>query len=235
MNRIHTLERRILTTVDNITQEKYEGGNADVNYARALQAILRREPDIVVVGECEDRETAMVATRAAAGDRKVYMGIHAKDCFEAVSKYLTFLNDNRLAATALLGVLNQRLIRILCEECREAFEPDPATLKKLNLPADKIDKFYRPPSEVRKDRRGREISCPRCQGTGYVGRTGIFELLTVDAAIRRLFVEGAPMNRVKAQCRKNKMYYLQEEGLLKVIDGTTSMNEILRCLRVNDK
>jgi type II secretory ATPase GspE/PulE/Tfp pilus assembly ATPase PilB-like protein len=188
-----------------------------------------------MVGECEDRETAMVATRAAAGDRKIYMGIHAKDSFEAIGKYVTLLNDNRLAATALLGVLNQRLIRILCEDCREAFEPDPATLKKLNLPADKIEQFYRPPSEPKKDRRGREVACPRCQGTGYVGRTAIFELLTVDAPIRKLIVEGAPTNRIKAQCRKNKMYYLQEEGLLKVIDGTTSMNEILRCLRGNEK
>jgi type II secretory ATPase GspE/PulE/Tfp pilus assembly ATPase PilB-like protein len=235
MNRIHTLERRILTEVDNITQEKYEGGNADVNYARALQAILRSEPDIVMVGECEDRETAMVATRAAAGERKVYMAIHAKDCFEAVTKYLTALNDNRLAATALLGAVNQRLIRILCEECREAFEPDAATLKKLNLPADKIENFYRPPAEVKTDRRGRDIACQRCQGTGYVGRTAIFEVLMVDAPIRRLIVEGAPMNRIKSQCRKAKMYYLQEEGLLKVIDGTTSMAELLRCLRTNEK
>lgn len=235
MNRIHTLERRILTEVDNITQERYAGGNADVNYARALQGILRREPDIVMIGECEDRETAMVATRAAAGDRKIYLSIHAKDSFDALGKYLTFLNDNRLAATALLGVVNQRLIRLLCEDCREAFEPDQATLKKLNLPADKIDKFYRPPAEVKKDRRGREVACQRCQGTGYVGRTGIFELLAVDAPVRRLIVDGAPMNRIKAQCRKNKMYYLQEEGLLKVIDGTTSMNEILRCLRTSEK
>ncbi|MGD2111487.1 MAG: type II/IV secretion system protein, partial [Phycisphaerae bacterium] len=155
--------------------------------------------------------------------------------FDALGKYLTFLNDNRLAATALLGVVNQRLIRLLCEDCREAFEPDQATLKKLNLPADKIDKFYRPPAEVKKDRRGREVACQRCQGTGYVGRTGIFELLAVDAPVRRLIVDGAPMNRIKAQCRKNKMYYLQEEGLLKVIDGTTSMNEILRCLRTSEK
>ena len=188
-----------------------------------------------MVGECEDRETAMVASRAAAGERKIYMTINAKDCFEAVTKYLTFLNDKRLAATALLGAVNQRLIRVLCEECREAFEPDAATLKKLNLPADKIENFYRPPAETKKDRRGRDISCQRCQGTGYVGRTAIFELLVVDAPIRRLIVEGAPMNRIKAQCRKGRMYYLQEEGLLKVIDGTTSMAEILRCLRANDK
>ncbi|MGB2987916.1 MAG: ATPase, T2SS/T4P/T4SS family [Phycisphaerae bacterium] len=235
MNNIHSLERRPLTELDNITQHRYEGSNTDVNYARMLQTVLRREPDIVMVGECEDRETAMVATRAAAEGRKIYMGIQAKDSFDALSQYLALLGDNRQAAKVLIGVMNQRLVRILCAECREAFDPDPATLKKLNLPADKIEHFHRPPTEVKRDRRGREISCPHCQGSGYVGRTGVFELLIVDDAVAKLIAEDAPINRIKAQCRKNKMYYLQEAGLLKVIDGTTSMNEVLRCLRTNGK
>jgi len=235
MNNIHAIERRPLTELDNITQRRFDGANTDVNYARMLQTVLRREPDIVMVGECEDRETAVIATRAAAENRKVYMGIQAKDTFDAMGKYLRFVKDPRLAVKALVGVLNQRLIRILCTECREPFEPDPATLKKLNIPSNKIEHFYRPPSEPKLTRRGKPVLCQACQGTGYVGRTGIFELLLVDAAVAKLIAEGAAMNRIKAQCRKGKMYYLQEEGLRKVIDGTTSMNEILRCLRTNEK
>lgn len=235
MHNIHTIERRRLVELDNITQQIYEGSNTDVNYARMLQSILRREPDIVMVGECEDRETAQIATRAAADDRKIYLGIPARDSFEALSKYLTHVEDNALAAKALRGVLNQRLVRILCPECREAFKPDEATLKKLNLPADKIEKFYRPPTEPKFDKKGKQILCPKCQGTGYSGRVGIFELLIVDPAVQAMIAEGAAVNKVKAQCRKNKMYYLQEEGLLKVIDGTTSMQEILRCLKLGEK
>jgi type II secretory ATPase GspE/PulE/Tfp pilus assembly ATPase PilB-like protein len=131
-------------------------------------------------------------------------------------------------------VINQRLVRILCTECREAYKPDEATLKKLNIPASKIERFYRPPTEPKLNKRGKEIVCPNCQGSGYVGRVGVFELLTADPAVSKLIAEGAPIDRIKAQCRKNKMYYLQEEGLLKVIDGTTSMNEVLRCLRVGE-
>ena len=131
--------------------------------------------------------------------------------------------------------MNQRLVRVLCDECREAFEPDAATLKKLNLPADKIDRFYRPPTEKKLDRKGREILCLTCQGTGYVGRTGVFELLVVDEGVTKLIEAGAPIDRIKAHSRKNRMYYLQETGLLKVIDGRTSMNEILRCLRTSEK
>lgn len=235
MHNIHALERRGLLDLDNITQQVYEGSNTDVNYARMLQTVLRREPDIVMVSECEDKETAQIATRAAATDRKIYMGLHAADCFHALTKYLKLVDDNAAAAKALRGILAQRLVRVLCEHCREAFKPDAETLKKLNIPADKIERFYRPPSEPKLDRKGKEILCPHCQGSGYSGRTGIFELMVVDETIAKMIEEGAAVNRIKAQCRKGKMHYLQEEGLLKVIDGTTSMNEILRCLRTNGK
>lgn len=235
MNNIHALERRKLIDLDNITQQVYEGNNADVNYARMLQTVLRREPDIVLVGDCEDRETAKIATRAAAENRKIYLGMQAKDTFDALNKYLTLVEDNALAANALLGITNQRLIRVLCKDCREAFPPDAPTLKKLNLPADKIERFYRPPTEPKLNKRGKEIICQTCQGTGYVGRVGVFEVLVVDPAVAKLIAEGATIEKIKAQCRKNKMYYLQEEALLKVIDGTTSMNEVLRCLGGGEK
>lgn len=228
MQNIHSLERRRLCELDNVTQRLYEGTNNDVNYARMLQTVLRREPDVVLVSECEDRETAQIASRAAAEDRKIYMGVHAKDCFDALSKYLSFVEDNKLAGTALLGILQERLVRVLCTNCRESFRPDPATLKKLNLPVDKIECFHRPPTKPLVDKKGREMVCPSCQGSGYVGRTGLFELLIVDPAVSQLIAEGAVLNKVKTQCRKNKMLYLQEEGLLKVIDGTTSINEIIR-------
>ncbi len=232
---IHTLERRLTLDLDNITQRVYDGTNDDVNYARMLQSVLRREPDVVMVSECEDHDTAAIAGRAAGEDRKIYMGITAQDCFDALSKYLRLLDDNAAASKALIGVINQRLIRLLCTECREAFKPDPTTLKKLNLPVDKIDRFHRPPTEPLVDKKGREIICPNCQGSGYVKRTGVFEMLVVDEGVAALIAEGASINRIKSQCRKNKMYYLQEEALLKVIDGTTSMQEVLRCLRNSTK
>lgn len=231
IHNIHALERRLLLELDNITQQVYDGANTDVDYARMLQTLLRREPDIILVGDCDDHETALIATRVAAEDRKIYLGMVARDAFDALQRYLKFVDDNDLASKALLGVINQRLVRKLCSQCREAYRPDAATLKKLNLPADKIEAFHRPPSEPKLDKRGREIICKQCQGTGYVGRTGVFELLIADDTIRDMILKDAPTKAIKAQCRKNKMYYLQEEGLLKVIDGTTSMNEVLRVLR----
>ena len=231
INNIHALEHRSMLDLDNITQQVFEGNKTDVGFARMLQTVLRREPDIVLIDLCEDQETAVIASRAASDDRKIYLGMHAKDAFDALNRYLNWLSNPKLASKALLGVINQRLVRVLCTECREAFRPDTATLKKLNLPADKIERFYRPPTEPQLDKKGKPIVCANCQGTGYVKRTGVFELMVVDPEVSKLIIEKAPMARIKSQCRKNKMYYLQEEGLLKVIDGTTSMNEVLRCLR----
>jgi len=235
MNNIHSLERSSITELDNITQHAYEGSNTDVDYARMLQTIIRREPDIVMVGDCEDAETAQIAVRAAAQDRKIYLGMNAESTFDALSKIINHVDDNALVAKAMSGILSQRLIRILCTDCREAFKPDEKTLKKLNLPTDKIERFYRPPSEKKLDRRGREILCNSCQGTGYVGRTAVYELLVVDDAIRALIAEGTTISKIKSVARKSKMYYLMEEALLKVIDGTTSLNEVIRSTKTSEK
>ena len=212
----------------------------DQGVTNFLYATLRDEPALEALQTsdaqvCEDAETAQIATRAASEHRKIYLGMRANDCFDALTQVVKMVNDNALLAKALVGVMNQRLIRKLCDQCREAYRPEAATLKKLNLPADKIERFYRPPAEPKVDKRGKEIICQKCHGTGYVGRTGLFELMTIDDTIRQMIAEGAPPSRIKAQCRKNKMYYLQEEALLKVIDGTTSMQEVLRCLRNSTK
>jgi type II secretory ATPase GspE/PulE/Tfp pilus assembly ATPase PilB-like protein len=135
----------------------------------------------------------------------------------------------------LLGIINQRLIRLLCPACRQSFKPDESLLKKANLPVDKIENFHRPPTEPVFDRKGREIVCQTCQGSGYVGRTAVAEVLVVDDPTRQLIREGAPIKQIKAQARKNRMYYMQEEGLLKVIEGSTSLDEVIRGLRDESK
>ncbi|MFH0980907.1 MAG: ATPase, T2SS/T4P/T4SS family [Planctomycetota bacterium] len=231
MQNLHTIEKAPLLDLDNVTQHKYRN-DPEVNYARQVQTVLRREPDVLLIGECDDRETAQLACRAAAEDKKIYLALEAGGCIDALARYLALVEDPPLVAKALLGVVNQRLIRILCTTCRQSYRPDEKLLRKANLPVDKIENFYRQPTEPILDKRGRPILCQTCRGSGYVGRTGVFELLVVDKPMRALIAEGAPLKAVKTQARKNRMYYLQEEGLLKVMDGTTSLNEILRGLRV---
>ncbi len=234
LQNIYSLETNPMMKLDNITQQKHGGASDEVSYARALQTVLRREPDIVMVDQCEDRETAQIATRAAR-EKKIYMTMRASSTFDAIARLIALVEDPKATAEVLVAVVGQRLLRVLCNACREAYQPDEQLLRKANLPVDKIEHFYRPPSEPILDKKGREIICQTCQNSRYVGRTGVFELLIISDALRKLIASGASANQIKAQARGEKMRYLQEEGLLKVIAGQTSMAEVMRGLRVDSK
>lgn len=235
MENLLTMEREPLMDLENITQHTYEPDKHDGSYARQLQTVLRREPDVVMISDCSDRETAHLAVKGAQDGKKIYMGIQAKDCFEALKKVISLAADTDGVADVLRCVTAQRLLRKLCVACRLAYKPDPNLLRKANLPLDRIEHFYRAPkAEERVDEKGNPVICPNCQDSGYFGRTGLFELLVLDDAMRDLVRNGQPVSTVRAQARKNGMLYLQETGLQKVIQGMTGMNEMLRVLRDED-
>ncbi|MEP0844236.1 MAG: Flp pilus assembly complex ATPase component TadA, partial [Phycisphaerae bacterium] len=219
MQNLLSLERVPLMELENITQNIFDPTKQDVPYSRQLQTILRREPDVVMVSDCPDRETAHLAVKAAQDGKKIYMAIAAKDCFEALKKLVSLAGDTDAVASVLLGVTSQRLIRKLCIACRQAYKPDLGLLKKANLPADKIEHFYRPPPEGLVDAKGNPIVCTNCQGSGYFGRTGVFELLVVDDTMRELIRNGQPINNIRAQARTNGMLFLQEVGIQKAMTG----------------
>lgn len=231
MQNLLTLEYEPLMDLENITQNKYDVGKHDVSYARQLQTVLRREPDVVMVSDCADRETAHHVAEAAVNGKKIYVGMQAKDSFEALKKLVSLAGDSDAVSRALVAITCQRLVRKLCIACRQAYKPDAALLKKANIPADKIEHFYRPPPEGLVDAKGHPIICTNCQGNGYFGRTAIYEVLEVDDVIREMIRSGQPTSAIRAQARKNGMLYLQETGLQKVISGVTSMNEALRVMR----
>jgi len=234
LQNIYALETEPLMELDNITQKVHRGAEEEVPYARMLQTVLRREPDVVMVSQCEDHTTAQVATTAAT-EKKIYIAMRASNCVDAIVRYMALLNNNELLSKTLVGVVAQRLIRALCPACREAYKPDEQLLRKANLPIDKIEYFYRPPSNPIVDKKGREVICQTCQSSRYLGRTGVFEVLVISDTMRKLIVKGAQAAQIKAQARSDKMRYLQEEGLLKVMEGTTSMAEVMRGLRDSSK
>jgi type II secretory ATPase GspE/PulE/Tfp pilus assembly ATPase PilB-like protein len=231
MQNLLTLEYEPLMDLENITQHVFDAGKHDAGYARQLQSVLRREPDVVMVSDCPDRETAHLAAKAARDGKKIYLGIQARDSFEALKKLLSLAGDTDTVAGALQAVINERLVRKLCVACRQPYKPDAGLLRKANLPVDKIDHLYRPPPEGLVDQKGRPIICTNCQGSGYFGRTGVFEVLEVDNNVKELIRAGQPVNAIRAQARQNRMLYLQETGLQKVMAGVTSMNEVLRVMR----
>ncbi|MBN1554544.1 MAG: hypothetical protein JXA11_07345, partial [Phycisphaerae bacterium] len=120
------------------------------------------------------------------------------------------------------------LIRKICPTCREPYQPDPTLLKKINMTSDRVDVFYRPPTQKVTDNKGNVIPCETCQDSGYYGRTGVFEYLHLTTELRDLIKAQASLTQLKSAARKNKMQYLQENALAKVVAGITSIQEVVR-------
>ncbi|HEX7120116.1 MAG TPA: ATPase, T2SS/T4P/T4SS family [Longimicrobiales bacterium] len=213
-------ERRNVVTLEDPIEYRLAGltqvqvhRRAGLTFATALRAVLRQDPDVIMVGEMRDRETAEVGMAAALTGHLVLSTLHTNDAPGAVARLVEMGTPRYLVAGALIGVLAQRLARRLCVHCREPREATADELRRLGLPARAI---------IVHDARG----CNRCDGTGYHGRVGIFELLAVDARIRRLVLRRAPADAIRDAARANGMMPLGVDAWAKVRAGLTSLDEV---------
>jgi type II secretory ATPase GspE/PulE/Tfp pilus assembly ATPase PilB-like protein len=230
INSINTLEKRPTAELPNITQNVFTLSDSGTSsYATKLQEIVRMGPDIVGVADCQDVETARSICIAAKDGKIMYTTLNADSVLKAVGRWLKLVGDKNLAVRNLLGICNQRLIRKLCEECRQAYAPNKDLLRKFNIPAEKVKALYRT-GKVIIGKRGKEMTCDQCQGTGYVGRTGIFEIISITDQLRKTIIQSKSLSEIGSQFRATKMLYLQEQALRKVVSGTTSINEMIRVL-----
>jgi len=224
IKQLATLEVETSVELENITHHSY---GDPTKLARDLAAVARRDPDVIMVDRCPDTETASLICRIAKR-KAVLLGMHATDSFTALAKWVKVCGDPAAAMADLRAVMCQMLMRILCDSCKEAYKPDPQLLAKANIPAEKVDLFYRPPTQPLTDDKGNVIICSKCQGSGYFGRTAVFELLEVTDDLKKLVVSGAALPQIRAAARKRKMLYLQEQALRRVMSGQTSIQEVIR-------
>ncbi len=230
LNNINTLEKQPATQLLNITQNVFTPTDTGTGtYAQRLQTMVRMGPDIVGIGECEDADTAKIASAAAKDNKLVYVVINADSVLQALGKWIKMVGDKKLIAETLIGISNQRLMRTLCEECKQGYAPNKELLKKFNLPAEKAKVLYRPGKEVY-DKRGKPSVCDACQGSGFVGRTGVFEMVVLNDELRKAIRQVKQLPELGMHFRRAKMLYLQEQALRKVIAGKTAINEVLRVL-----
>ena len=222
-NNIITVEDPVEYKMENVTQIEINT-KAGQTFANSLRSILRQDPDVVMIGEIRDGETAKIACQAANTGHMVFSTVHANDTITAMSRLMDLGVEPYLLADSISGILGQRLVRKLCNDCKEAYRPSADELQLAGLPADKVDKFYRPP-------RNPATTCPTCNGLGYIGRCGVVELLVISDRIRDLLREKQSMSTVKAEARKNGMLYMKEEGLRLVVKGVTSLEELLRVVK----
>ncbi|MFC1780881.1 ATPase, T2SS/T4P/T4SS family [Planctomycetota bacterium] len=234
MKTIVTLEKQISEPMQNITQNAFSlSDTGTTTFAKKLQGIVRMGPDIVGVGDCDDAQTARVACAAARDGKLVCITIKAGSVIQALDKWLKYVGDKKVAARTLLGISNQRLIRKLCEECKEAYTPDKELFRKFNISSEKTKVLYRAGKMIY-NKRGKGKPCEKCQGTGYFGRTGIFELVTINEQLAKA-IETQPIQEVGKQFRRSRMLFLQEQALRKVIAGNTTINDMIRALKGSTK
>lgn len=229
-NSVQTLEGNPQAEIEGVTVNRFDTRNADVSYAKALNSVFLKDPNVVFSAQCPDVTAAETIARFGAEGRRVYVGLPAFDSFAALEIWLGLVSDKDLAMKALRLVVSQRLVRILCPTCKIPYQPDDQTLRKLNLPIGRNLQSFKANTEPMIDKKGNRIVCPDCGGVGYRGRSGIFEVLVINDDIRKAIASNANVNQVKALARKNNMILLVEHGIRKFASGLTSINEVTRVL-----
>lgn len=224
LNVLNTAEKNIVTIEDPV-EYRLPGINqvqintkAGLTFARGLRSILRTSPDIVMVGEIRDTETAKIAIEAALTGHLVLSTLHTNDAPSAITRLIEMGIEPFLISSAVDCVQAQRLARRLCKECKESYTPSIEVLQKIDFPLDNGEPptLYRPKG------------CPKCNNTGYKGRMGIYEVMTVSETIERLTVEKATAEQIKSVAIQEGMKTLREDGFAKVKLGLTSIEEVMR-------
>jgi general secretion pathway protein E len=213
---VMTVEDPIEYDLDGIGQTQVNP-RIDMSFARALRAILRQDPDVIMIGEIRDLETAQIAVQASLTGHLVLATLHTNDTASAVTRLTDMGVEPFLLSSSLIGVLAQRLVRCLCVECREAYAPDAAELSLLDGARPSV--LYRPKG------------CDACSNSGYKKRTGIYDLMRVDDEMRRLIHNHAAEQTMREYAVKTGMYGLRQDGLRLVAAGVTSLEELLRVTR----
>ena len=216
-------EAKNIVTIEDPVEYRLPGINqiqinnkAGLSFSRGLRSILRASPDIIMVGEIRDRETAQIAVESALTGHLVLSTLHTNDAPGAISRLTEMGVAPFLISSAIDCVQAQRLARRLCPECRKPYEPDEELLTKMGVPGEKNVTLYHPGG------------CPLCNDTGYKGRVGLYEVMVVSEQIQQLTVEHATCDAIKKVAVEEGMRTLREDGMAKVLKGLTSFEEILR-------
>jgi len=231
LDRLNTPEKKILTVEDPVeyqirgVNQIQVRPNIDLTFANALRSILRQDPDVIMIGEMRDTETARIAVQAALTGHKVLSTLHTNDAPSSVTRLLDMQVEDYLLTSTVDGILAQRLVRRLCPHCRQAYRPEPRWLREAGLGvlagSTEID-LYKP------------VGCPQCEQTGYWGRTTILELLVMSDAVRRVILEQRNADAIRQVALAEGMIPMRIDGYKKAVSGSTTVEEVERVTQAAD-
>lgn len=223
LSKINAPDKNIITIEDPIEYQLKGIGQIQVNpkiqltFAAGLRSVLRQDPDVILVGEIRDSETAEIAIQAALTGHLVFSTLHTNDAAGAVTRLLDMKVEPFLISSSVMAILAQRLVRLLCTRCREPYQMTPVEMTELEIAsAQGAPTIYR------------AKGCEACFQTGYLGRTAIYELLTIDDEVRQLIMKNADASTIKTLAMRRGMQTLRQDGAVKVLRGATSVDEVVR-------
>jgi general secretion pathway protein E len=211
---IMTVEDPVEYHLDGVSQTNVNS-KVDMSFARGLRAILRQDPDVVMVGEIRDLETAEIAVQASLTGHLVLSTLHTNSAVGAVTRLRDMGVEPFLLSSSLLGVLAQRLVRLLCEHCKEPYTANEVDCERFGFDKSNPPTLYK------------AGSCPKCNYQGYRGRTGIYELIEIDASLRDMIHDGSGEHVIEAHARKATPS-IRQDGIRRVLLGETTVDEVIR-------
>jgi type IV pilus assembly protein PilB len=226
--KIITLENPIEYRVEGISQTEVSEEEGSLSFISGLKAVVRQDPDVIMVGEVRDPETAEIAIQAALTGHMVLSTLHTNNAAGAIPRLLHLKVDKHLIAPAINAVVAQRLTRLLCEHCKEEYVPAQETVEKIKNILSKIPKNdeIKIPTDIKVLYRSK--GCSKCNFIGYSGRIGIFEIFTMTSNMEKVILGDISSSEILEAARKDGMITMQEDGILKALDGLTSLEEIIR-------
>lgn len=222
---VQTLELEAEDALEGVRQNVFDPYAEGQEFSKHLRSILRRDPDVVGVAEVPDSDTALEMTRADLERTRVYASLRAGDALQAISAWARAVGDVEVAGDVLRGVVAGRLVRKLCENCKVAYQPTPEMLRKLGLPAEKVQQLFKKGGQVLI--KNKPDVCPVCHGIGYAGQTGVFEVYPLGVDERTLIKQGN-VQALRAALRSRRLPTIQQAALRKAVEGATSVEEVLR-------
>jgi general secretion pathway protein E len=190
----------------------------DLTFARGLRSIVRQDPDVILIGEIRDKETADIAVQSALTGHLVFSTLHTNDSPSAITRLVDIGVEPFLISSSVLAVFAQRLVRVLCTDCKQPFSPKTVYLQSIGV---RPERFGGKPVF-------KAVGCEKCFQTGYRGRIGIFEIMVMSDELKTLIIQTYDSNRIKALATQEKMVTLREDGIEKVLEGVTTLEEVLR-------